>query len=577
MTINAEKTSQSPPAEDAPPPDGLSMGVFVPALVLIGLVLIWGLVFTDSFQSAAAAAFGWTATSVDWLFILAATAFVVFVLWLAFSKYGNVRLGRDGEQPTFRTSSWISMMFAAGMGIGLMFYGVSEPLAHYRETPPGAREGVTTAMATTTFHWTAHAWAVYAVVGLSLALTAYRYGGRHLVSSAFVPLIGKKRAEGWQGKVLDILAIFATVFGTAASLGLGALQIQAGLAETGTISGGSVAIVIGIIVVLGLCFVASAVSGISRGIQLLSNVNMILAIVMVVFILVASGAAVFMLDLIPTSIGAYFSNFFSMASRTGASADGTAGEWLSGWTVFYWAWWISWSPFVGMFLARISRGRTIREFVIGVLVVPSALSIVWFSVLGGAALDLELKGESIYGDGDPTVQLFALFEHLPLTGLLSFLAIVLVAIFFITGADSASIIMASMSEHGAEDPKRSIVVLWGSLTAGVAVLMLLPGLREGEPDSALSSLQSLTIIAASPFVVVLAFMCMSIMKSLTRDPFITEKIYALPKSEQDRIVAARDAGSAGGATGAETIGQAAAETAATDGGTTSSGDGAATT
>ena len=540
------------------------MGVFIPALILIGAVLVWGLVFTDSFQSAATAAFGWTATSVDWLFILGATAFVAFVLWLAFSKYGNVRLGRDGEKPTFRTTSWISMMFAAGMGIGLMFYGVSEPLAHYRETPPGARPGVTTAMATTTFHWTAHAWAVYAVVGLSLALTAYRYGGRHLISSAFVPLIGQRRADGWQGKVLDVLAIFATVFGTAASLGLGALQIQAGLAETGSISGESIAVVIGIIVVLGLCFVASAVSGIERGIQLLSNINMIMAIALVMFILVASGAAVFMLDLVPTSIGAYFGNFFQMASRTGASADGTAGEWLSGWTVFYWAWWISWSPFVGMFLARISRGRTIREFVIGVLVVPSALSIVWFSVLGGAALDLELKGESIYGDGDPTVQLFALFESLPLTGLLSFVAIVLVAIFFITGADSASIIMASMSQFGAEEPKRGIVVLWGSLTAGVAILMLLPGLREGEPDSALSSLQNLTIIAASPFVLVLAFMCVAIMKGLTQDPFITEKVYSLSRSAQEKIVAARDAGASGGGVSA-------------DGGTTTSGGGAATT
>ena len=541
------------------------MGVFIPALILIGAVLVWGLVFTDSFQTAATAAFDWTVDSIGWVYVLAATSFVAFVLWLAFSKYGNVRLGGDGEKPTFRTTSWISMMFAAGMGIGLMFYGVSEPLAHFVEDPPGTNGGVTTAMATTTFHWTAHAWAVYAVVGLSLALTAYRYGGRHLISSAFVPLIGERRAAGWQGKVLDVLAIFATVFGTAASLGLGALQIQAGLAETGTISGGSIAVVIGIIVVLGLCFVASAVSGIEKGIQLLSNINMIMAIAMVLFILVASGAAVFMLDLVPTSIGAYFGSFFEMASRTGASADGTAGEWLSGWTVFYWAWWISWSPFVGMFLARISRGRTIREFVIGVLVVPSALSIVWFSVLGGAALDLELKGESIYGDGDPTVQLFALFEHLPLTGLLSFVAMVLVAIFFITGADSASIIMASMSQFGAEEPKRSVVVLWGTLTAGVAILMLLPGMRDGEPESALSSLQNLTIIAASPFVLVLAFMCVAIMKGLTRDPFITEKIYALPRSEQAKIVASREAAAAGG------------QDVSTDGGTTTSGDQAATT
>ena len=532
------------------------MGVFIPALVLVAAVLIWGLGFTDSFQSTATAAFDWTVASVGWLFVLGATAFVAFVLWLAFSKYGNVRLGPDDEGPSYRTTSWISMMFAAGMGIGLMFYGVSEPLAHYIETPPGSDSGVSTAMATTTFHWTAHAWAVYAVVGLALALIAYRYGGRHLISSAFVPLMGEKRARGWQGKILDILAIFATVFGTAASLGLGALQIRAGLAETGAVSAESAAAAIGVIVVLGLCFVASAVSGIDKGIQLLSNINMILAVILALIVLVISGSAVFILDLIPTSIGTYFADFFDMAARSGASADGTAGGWLSGWTVFYWAWWISWSPFVGMFLARISRGRTIREFVVGVMVVPSALSIVWFSIFGGAALDLEINGNSIYGDGDSTLQLFALFGELDFTMLLSILAIILIAIFFITGADSASIVMAGMSQNGAEHPKNWVVVLWGTLTAAVAVLMLLPGLREGDPAGALNSLQNLTIIAASPFVLILAALCVSIVKALSKDPFITEKVYQLPKSARTKLVAANAAKAAknaaaadGGATG----------------------------
>ena len=534
------------------------MGVFIPALALVAAVLIWGLAFTDSFEHAATAAFGWTANSVGWLFVLAATAFVAFVLWLALSKFGTIRLGGDHEKPQFRTTSWISMMFAAGMGIGLMFYGVSEPLSHFRDTPPGSRAGVSTAMATTTFHWTAHAWAVYAVVGLALALTAYRYGGRHLISSAFVPLMGEKRARGWQGRVLDVLAIFATVFGTAASLGLGALQIRAGLAETGTVSAGSAAVVVGVIVVLGLCFVASAVSGVDRGIQWLSNINMVLAVGLAIFVLVASGSAVFILDLVPTSLGTYFGTFFDMASRSGASANGTAGEWLSGWTVFYWAWWISWSPFVGMFLARISRGRTIREFVVGVLIVPSALSILWFSIFGGAALDLELSGRSIYGDGDSTLQLFALFGELPLSTILSFVAVVLISIFFITGADSASIVMAGMSQNGAEHPKSWIVVLWGALTASVAVLMLLPGLRAGEPESALTSLQNLTIIAASPFVLVLAALCVSMVKALSRDPFITEKVYLLPKSERDRL-------------------DRRATAASVDGGTSTSGDASATT
>ena len=544
------------------------MGVFIPALVLVGAVLIWGLGFTESFQATSTAAFDWTVASVGWLFVLGATGFVGFVLWLAFSKYGNVRLGPDDEGPSYRTTSWISMMFAAGMGIGLMFYGVSEPLAHYVETPPGSEAGVSTAMATTTFHWTAHAWAVYAVVGLALALIAYRYGGRHLISSAFVPLMGEKRARGWQGKILDILAIFATVFGTAASLGLGALQIRAGLAETGTVTAESAAAAVGIIVVLGLCFVASAVSGIDKGIQFLSNINMVLAVILALIVLVVSGSAVFILDLIPTSIGTYFGDFFDMAARSGASADGTAGGWLSGWTVFYWAWWISWSPFVGMFLARISRGRTIREFVVGVMIVPSALSIVWFAIFGGAALDLEINGNSIYGDGDSTLQLFALFGELPLTTMLSFLAIILIAIFFVTGADSASIVMAGMSQNGAEHPKNWVVVLWGTLTAGVAILMLLPGLREGDPSSALNSLQNLTIIAASPFVLILAALCVSVVKALSTDPFITEKIYQLPKAERDGLLARRRAARVdGGTTGG---------TSADEGTTTSTPEGTST-
>ncbi|KAA0920012.1 BCCT family transporter [Dietzia sp. ANT_WB102] len=547
----------------------MSYGVFIPALVLVGIVLVWGLGFTESFQSAATAAFDWTARSVDWLFVLAATLFVAFILWLALSKYGNVRLGPDGERPQFRTTSWISMMFAAGMGIGLMFYGVSEPLSHYIDTPPGARPGVTTAMATTTFHWTAHAWAVYAVVGLALALTAYRYGGRHLISSAFVPLMGERRAQGWQGKVLDVLAIFATVFGTAASLGLGALQIRAGLAETGTVSAESAAVAVGIIIVLGMCFVLSAVSGIDRGIQLLSNINMVLAVALALFVLVASGSAVFMLDLVPTSLAGYIGSFFDMASRTGASVDGTAGEWLSGWTVFYWAWWISWSPFVGMFLARISRGRTVREFVVGVLIVPSVLSILWFAIFGGAALNLELSGRSIYGDGDSTLQLFAMFRELPFTTILSFVAVVLISIFFVTGADSASIVMAGMSQNGAENPKRWLVVLWGALTAAVAILMLLPGLRSGEPESALSSLQNLTIIAASPFVLVLGALCVSIVKALSQDPFITEKVYLLPKSERDRLDKRSAPWAVRGGDEPHTTGSGA-------GGTTSSGDGSTT-
>ncbi|MGI9587670.1 MAG: BCCT family transporter, partial [Dietzia maris] len=343
----------------------------------------------------------------------------------------------------------------------------------------------------------------------------YRFKRGHLISQAFVPLIGEKRAAGWMGRVLDIATVVATIFGTAASLGLGALQIRAGLNETGAISGGGIALVVGVIVVLGMVFLASAASGISRGIQLLSNINLILAVSLALFVAIFSGALFFMLDLIPTTIGTYFSNFFDMASRTAVSENGEAAEWLSGWTVFYWAWWISWSPFVGMFLARISRGRTVREFIIGVVLIPSTLSVVWFSIFGGFALYLEEAGRSVFGDGSLEPQLFNLLRELPLAPVLMVVAMVLIAIFFITSADSASIVMGGMAQRGVEEPTRWLVMLMGSFTAAVAIIMLVAG--DGGGD-ALSSLQNMTIIAASPFVLVLIALCVSIHKSLSRDP-----------------------------------------------------------
>ncbi|WP_163376468.1 BCCT family transporter [Dietzia sp. Alg238-R159] len=497
------------------PRPGVDFTVLVPTTIIALIVVIWGAMYTTSFENAAGEAFSLVVDTVGWLFILVSTTVVVYAIYLALSRFGGVRLGGDDEKPEYSTRSWIAMMFAAGMGIGLMFYGVSEPLTHFQEPPPGQEQQYDVAMATTTFHWTLHPWSMYAIVGLALALAAYRFKRGHLISQAFVPLIGEKRAAGWIGKVLDIATVVATIFGTAASLGLGALQIRAGLNETGAISGGGIALVVGVIVVLGLVFLASAASGISRGIQLLSNINLILAVSLALFVAIFSGALFFMLDLIPTTIGTYFSDFFDMASRTAVSENGEAAEWLSGWTVFYWAWWISWSPFVGMFLARISRGRTVREFIIGVVLIPSTLSVVWFSIFGGFALYLEEAGRSVFGDGSLEPQLFNLLRELPLAPVLMVVAMVLIAIFFITSADSASIVMGGMAQHGVEEPTRWLVMLMGSFTAAVAIIMLVAG--DGGGD-ALSSLQNMTIIAASPFVLVLIALCVSIHKSLSRDP-----------------------------------------------------------
>ncbi len=503
----------APSVGGARPP--VDLKVLIPTAVIALIVVVWGSLYTASFENAAGNAFSLVVDTVGWLFILVATTVVAYTIYLAFSRFGAIRLGGDDEKPQYSTRSWIAMMFAAGMGIGLMFYGVSEPLTHFQTPPPGEGQQYEVAMATTAYHWTLHPWSMYAVVGLALGLTAYRHKRGHLVSQAFVPLIGEKRANGWMGKVLDVATVVATIFGTAASLGLGALQIRAGLNETGTVDGGGIALVVGVIVVLGIVFLASAASGISRGIQLLSNINLVLAISLALFVAIFSGALFFILDIIPTTIGSYFAEFFSMASRTAVSENGTASEWLSSWTVFYWAWWISWSPFVGMFLARISRGRTVREFIIGVVLVPSTLSIIWFSIFGGFALYLEEAGRSVFGDGSLEPQLFNLLRELPLAPVLMVVAMVLIAIFFVTSADSASIVMGGMAQHGVEEPSRWIIMVMGSFTAAVAIIMLVAG--DGDGD-ALSSLQNMTIIAASPFVLVLIALCVSIHRTLSSDP-----------------------------------------------------------
>lgn len=500
---------------------GTNWAVVVPTMVVVIGVVAWGLAGPGSFAQAAHSGFAWVTGSLGWLFVLVTTACVLFVLYLGLSRYGSIRIGKDHEKPEFKTSSWIAMMFAAGMGIGLMFFGVSEPLAHFHTPPPGVdspRAGA--AMATTAFHWTLHPWATYAVVALVLGLTAYRYGRSNLISQAMVPLIGERRARRGLGTALDVFTIIATIFGTAASLGLGALQIQTGLVETGTISVGGTSVVVGVILVLGAAYLVSAASGVSKGIQLLSNINMVLALVLAVFVAVASGALVYILDLVPTTLGTYLADFLAMSSRTGASQNGEAAEWLNSWTIFYWAWWVSWSPFVGMFLARISRGRTIRQFVAGVVLVPSALSIVWFAIFGGTALHLEQLGSVIkVPDGQGTEkELFTLFRDIPGTPLLMFVAMLLIAIFFITSADSASVVMGGMGQYGVDNPQRWITVMFGLSTGGIAVVMLLAG---GGNDDALTSLQNLTIVAASPYIVILIALMVSIYRMLHNDETVT--------------------------------------------------------
>lgn len=503
------------------------------AAALILAVVLWGVFGGDSFAAFASTALSYVVGDWGWLYVLAGTVFVGFILFIAFSKFGHIRLGKDDEPPEFNSISWVAMMFAAGMGIGLMFYGVTEPLTYYRDGVPGAQENdVASSFASTLFHWGLHPWSLYAIVALAIAYGTFRMGRKQLLSAAFIPLIGEKRAEGALGKIVDIAAIFATVFGTAASLGLGAVQIQAGLDATGLISNPGTWVIVGTIVILGLCFLASAASGVGKGIQYLSNTNMVLAGLIALFVLIV-GPTVVILNLIPTSLGNYLSQFFQMAARTANSGDG-ADEWLGTWTIFYWAWWVSWSPFVGMFVARISRGRTIREFVCVVLMVPTIVTIIWFSIFGGAAINAEETGNSIWGDGEATSQLFNLLQTLPMGQVASIVAMILLATFFITSADSASTVMGSMSQRGQLVANRGVTVLWGALTAVIALMLLLTG-----GDEALTNLQNVTIIAASPFLLVIIALMFSIYKALSNDElYLDEKAqreYALRMARERRI------------------------------------------
>ncbi|AEN13686.1 MULTISPECIES: BCCT family transporter [unclassified Streptomyces] len=506
--------------------------VFGVTAVLTVAFVIWGSTATKSLEDVSNTLLNGLIHNGGWGFMLAASGFVVFALWLAISRYGKISLGQEGEEPEFRTVSWVAMMFSAGMGIGLMFYGVSEPLAHFRNPPPGTRptesaEAMQTAMATTLFHWTLHPWAIYAVVGLAIAYSTYRRRRRQTISAVFEPLIGSRHAHGGVGRVIDILAIFATLFGSAASLGLGALQIGSGFQELDWMEKTGTGLLVAIIAVLTAAFVASAVSGVERGIQWLSNINMVLALILAVFVFVV-GPTIIVLDLLPTSIAAYFGNLAQLAGRTEATGEGQVADWLASWTVFYWAWWISWTPFVGMFIARISRGRTIRQFVGGVILVPSTVSLIWFAVFGGSSIRLDQAGR-LSGVGDTQeAQLFGVLQQFPAATLMSILVMVLVGIFFVSGADAASIVMGTLSQKGVLEPARWVVIFWGVVTGAVAAVMLLIG--NGQ-DDALAGLQNLTILVAAPFTVVMIGMCVSLMRDLRHDPLIVRREFGVEAVE----------------------------------------------
>ncbi|AWT26949.1 Glycine betaine transporter BetP [Corynebacterium provencense] len=519
-------------------PPRLDPWVFGFAAVLAVAFVIWGFTSPDSLGSVASSMLDWTVSKLGWLFVIAAAVITLFILVVALSRRGRIPLGRNGEPPEYRTLSWISMMFATGMGIGLVFYGVGEPLFFYMSPPPDTvaaqtPEAGVTAMGTALFHWSLFPWAMYALVGLGIAYGTFRLGRTQLFSSMFESLFGRGVVNGPGGRAINILAILATLFGSACSLGLGALQIGGGIVSAGIADSVGNSLLILIIAVLTACFVASAASGISRGIQWLSNINMVLALLLAVLVFIG-GPTLFILNIIPQTVGNFIDQLPHMASRTPSDDQPELKEWMSGWTVFYWAWFISWTPFVGIFIARISRGRTIRQFVAGILIVPSVVSLIWFAVFGGGAIGLQeraeragdvsamLSKEAEGGDINFDTVLFDMLGQLGLPGavltVVTVITVLLIAIFFVTGADSASIVMGGLSENGAVDPSRRTVIFWGVATGAVAAAMLLAG--GDDPSAALTGLKNITIVSSVPFLFVLLLLCVSLWRDLSRDPMV---------------------------------------------------------
>ena len=504
--------------------------VFGVAAVLVLAFVAWGVFSTESLKSVSDLALSWVVKNTGWLFSSLLVVVLVFMLFIGFSRYGKIPLGVDGEKPEYSKFSWVAMMFSAGVGIGLFFFGPYEPLTYYMTPAPGealpeTTEALHKSMAQTYFHWGFNAWAIYALVGAAVAYGSYRRGRVPLMSTIFTPLLGRRRTEGAAGRLIDMFAIVATLFGTAASLGIGALQIGRGVEIVGGIGQLPNAALIGIIAILTAAFIASAVSGVSRGIRMLSNVNMSLTIALVAFIFL-TGPTLFLLNLIPASITEYLSELLHLMSK-GPSWGAEAADFSANWTVFYWAWWISWSPFVGIFLARISRGRTLREYVQYVLVVPTLVCVLAFGIFGGTTIWMRMQGADISAESAPEALFFQMLDQLPLSSITPLLAMFCVAIFFITSADSASLVMGSLSQRGKPRPDRKVTVFWGLAMMGIAAVMLLVGGNE-----ALSGLQNLIIVSALPFAVILALMMVAFTRDLQTDPLIIRREYATAALEQ---------------------------------------------
>lgn len=479
---------------------------------LIALFLVAALVLDSHTAKTVLDGIKWQIIgSFDWLFIISGNIFVIFCLALIVSPLGKIRLGGKDAVADYSFMSWLAMLFAAGMGIGLMFWSVAEPVAYFTgwyETPLGVEantpEAAKLALGATMFHWGLHPWAIYGVVALSLAFFAYNKGLPLSMRSIFYPLLGD-RAWGWAGHVVDILAVLATLFGLATSLGLGAQQAASGIHHVFGVEAG-IGLQVTVITVVTLLAVISVVRGIDGGVKVISNINMIVAFLLLILVGLIGWAA--SLGSIPTTLMAYVENILPLSNPFGRTDE----AWFQGWTVFYWAWWISWSPFVGMFIARVSRGRTVRQFIVAVLLVPTAVTVVWMSVFGGLAIDQVVNkvGElGANGLTDVSLAMFQMFDVLPYGNVLSIIAVILVLVFFITSSDSGSLVIDSITAGGKVDAPVPQRIFWAMMEGAIAIALLWIGGSE-----AVQALQAGAISTALPFTIILLAMCVSLLMGM---------------------------------------------------------------
>ena len=487
--------------------------VFIYSAIVVAIVVLIGAFLPTQFDSVTSQISGWITEKLGWYYMILTTVIVFFCIFLIFSPIGKLKLGKPNDKPEFNTISWFAMLFSAGMGIGLVFYGAAEPMADFASPPsadPKTTEAYTEALRSTFFHWGFHAWAVYGVVALALAYAQFRKNEPGLISRTLRPILGDK-VEGPIGTIIDVLSVFATVVGVAVSLGMGALQINGGLNYLFGVPN-NVWVQSIIIVVVTILFIMSAWSGLSKGIQYLSNLNIGLGTVLMIIALII-GPTVLILNMFTTSTGSLFNSFLFNSFDT-APLNNQKSEWMSSWTLYYWGWWLSWSPFVGVFIARVSKGRSIREFVSGVLLVPAIVSFLWFSVFGVLGIETGKKHPELF-NMTPETQLFGVFNHVPLGMALSLVALILIASFFITSADSATFVLGMQTSYGSLEPSNVIKVTWGIAQSLIAFILLLAG--GGNGAHALNAIQSAAIISAFPFSFVVIIMMVSFYKDANQE------------------------------------------------------------